>query len=255
MKIAVAQVDCVLGDSENNCRLLHHHARIAGDMGCEVVVFPEMIDTGYEINTIVSSASSWPDYPYSVAQEAARESGIYLICGLSEREGDRIHNSLAVFDSMGDLVEKYRKIHLLPIDPVFENRHLTPGNSPVTVQIDNFTFGLMICYDLRFADLSRALIRNGAQALVVIAAWPFPRQHHWEILTTARAIDNQCYVIASNRIGTDGPLTFCGSSRIVDPNGTTITSASQDREELLIADISDDYVSSVRSSLPFLEDL
>ena len=255
MKIAVAQIDCISGDVEANCQKMVHYICMAGERECDLIVFPEMMETGYEINAILSNASTWPGYAYLAARNAAMEFGIHIICGISEMEGSTVHNSLVVFDSRGQLVGKYRKIHLMPLAPVCESRHLSAGNQPGVVQLNGITFGLMICYDLRFAELSRALIQRGVQALVICAAWPFPRQHHWDILATARAIENQCYVIASNRVGRDGILTFCGNSRIIDPEGTMMTSASQNREELLVADISADCVQSIRTHFPLLEDL
>jgi len=115
-------------------------------------------------------------------------------------------------------------------------------------------WGFMICYDLRFPETSRQLVIKGAEVLVICAAWPFPRESHWEVLTTARAIENQCYVIAANRIGTDGSLTFCGSSLIVNPDGIIAASASQDREELIMTDVSREHVTSLRTKLPSLGD-
>jgi len=255
MKIAAAQIECIPGDIEANCAQIPSLAEQAKANGCETIVFPEMMDTGYEMSAIQKAASPWPGPPFLAAQKAARKHALHLICGLSEREEERIYNSLAVFDPEGNLVGKYRKTHLLPLDPVNETRYLTPGNSLEIVQIGEMKWGLLICYDLRFPEMSRQLIMQGAEVLVVCAAWPFPRESHWQTLTEARAIENQCYVIAANRIGTDGPLTFCGSSRIINPDGTIEASASQDQKELLIAQIHRKNVSSFRASMPFLEDI
>jgi predicted amidohydrolase len=255
MKVSVAQIECIPGDIEANCAQIPRLAEAAKANGCEVIVFPEMTDTGYEMSAIQKTASPWPELPFNTAKKASRDFAVYLICGLSEREGERIYNSLAVFDPEGNLIGKYRKTHLLPLDPVNENRYLTPGNSLEIAQIGDMKWGLLICYDLRFPEVSRQLIMKGAEALVVCAAWPFPRESHWQTLTKARAIENQCYVIAANRIGTDGPLTFCGSSRIINPDGTIEASASQDQQELLIAQIHRENVSSLRASMPFLENI
>lgn len=255
MKAAAAQIRCQPGNIEANCARIPELAGQAKSNRCGLIVFPEMTDTGYDMPAIQQTASPWPGLPYDTAGRAARDFSIYLICGLSEREGDRIYNSLAVLDPEGNLLGKYRKTHLLPLDPVNEDHYLTPGNSLTTVQIGDMKWGLLICYDLRFPRVSHELALSGAEGLIICAAWPSPRQEHWEILNAARAIENQCYVIAANRIGTDGPLTFCGSSCIIDPEGSIIASASQDTEGLIMAEVSAEAVSSLRARQPFLEDV
>jgi predicted amidohydrolase len=89
-------------------------------------------------------------------------------------------------------------------------------------------------------------------AFLISSAWPFPRDEHWRVLITARAIENQSYVIASNRVGKDDDLWFCGSSAIIDPRGVVIAAASADRDELIQADLSQDLVRSVRSRVESL---
>ena len=253
MKIAIAQIDCSLGDIASNCAKIPLYAKRAKEQGCDGIVFPEMIDTGYEMHTVQQVASSWTDQPFAVAKGAAGDSGMYLICGLSEREGEKIYNSIAVFDPAGSLTGKYRKTHLLSLDPVNEDHYLTAGDSVETVEIGGMKWGLSICYDLRFPEVSRSLMRRGAEVIVVCAAWPFPRQSHWKTLTAARAIENQSYVIATNRVGVDGPITFCGSSCIVDPYGNIIASGSDTSEELLAAEITQEAVTTLRQDMPIVK--
>jgi predicted amidohydrolase len=95
-------------------------------------------------------------------------------------------------------------------------------------------------------------LEQNVSAFVISSAWPFPRLEHFRTLALARAIENQSYVIASNRVGKDDELWFCGSSAIIDPRGVAIASASADREELIHADISEDLVRSVRSRVESL---
>ncbi len=253
MKIAIAQIDCSLGDIASNCSKIPLYAKRAKEQDCDVIVFPEMTDTGYEMHTIQQVASSWTDQPFAVAKGAAEDFGMYLICGLSEREGEKIYNSIAVFDPAGNLIGKYRKTHLLSLDPVNEDRYLTPGDSLETVKIGGMIWGLSICYDLRFPEVSRSLVKRGVEVMVVCAAWPLPRQSHWRTLTVARAIENQSYVIATNRVGVDGPLTFCGSSCIVDPYGNLIASGSDTDEEILTAEITHEAVGTLREDMPILK--
>jgi len=254
MKIALAQIDCLPGDVDSNCAQLTSLTNQAKQHACELIVFPEMMDTGYDMPTIQQTASSWTDKPFLTAQNAAVESAMSLICGISEREGDNIYNSLAVFDNTGKLIGKYRKTHLFSADPINENYYLTAGNSYEIIDINAMMLGLMICYDIRFPEMSRYLVRKGSTILIVCSAWPFPRQHHWRVLTLARAIENQCYVVATNRVGTDGPVTFCGSSCVIDPRGDTLTLGTENSSELLIADIDQELVHLTRQSHPTLND-
>src|SRR5262249_42504345 len=112
-------------------------------------------------------------------------------------------------------------------------------------------FGLSICYDLRFPELFRTLaIQNDVNGFILSTAWPFPRVEHLKLLATARAVENQSYFIAANRVGTDNGVTFCGSSMIVDPYGVVKAAASPDIEELIFADVLEEVVNSVRDRMP-----
>ena len=257
MKIGVAQIECIPGNVSSNCSKITTYARRAQHEGCGAIVFPEMVDTGYDMSMLDGIASPWDenreDTPFAAVRSAAKDTGIYVVCGLSEKTGEKVYNSTAVFDPHGTLIGKYRKIHLAAYSLFNEDRFITAGDSVVTVQVGDMTWGLIICYDIRFGELSRALVKDSAAAIQISSAWPFPRLAHWQTLTRARAIENQSYVIAANRIGTDAGVTFCGSSCVIDPYGVTVASAAADREEMIVADISTDVVKSVREQLPFLE--
>lgn len=254
MKIAVAQMKCALGDVPANCRTLASLVERARANGCAVIVLPEMADTGYEMSVIREKASAWPGLPFDTVQSAAARHGIHVICGLSEREGQNIFNSAAVFDPKGKLTAKYRKAHLFTPSPVNEDQCFTAGGSLEVVTIGDLKWGLMICYDLRFPELARALALKGAEVLALCTAWPFPRVGHLQTLVQARAIENQVYVVSANRVGTDGPVTFCGSSGIVDPYGVTVASAAADREELIVGEINRETLAWVRSRMPVFQD-
>ena len=122
MKIAVAQLDCVPGDVAANCSHAAASAARAHENGCVAVVFPEMMDTGYEMSAIRETASSWNGAPFTHMQQVARDHSLFVICGLSEADGDRIFNSLAVFDPDGRLAGAYRKTHLVSYAPLNENQ-------------------------------------------------------------------------------------------------------------------------------------
>ena len=250
MKIAVAQIKCSLGDVSANIDQIASLSQKAKEKGSDVIVFPEMVDTGYEMSIIREKASSWDEAPFQSIQKIAAENGIHIICGISEKEGDNIFNSIAAFNPNGELLGKYRKAHLAAYPPLDEDSCISPGNSLEIIQIGDMKWGLMICYDLRFPEMSRSLVLKGAEVLVLCSAWPFPRVTHWKTLTCARAIENQVYFIAANRVGTDGMVTFCGSSCIADPYGVIVASAAEDREALIVGEISKENLISVRNRMP-----
>jgi len=248
MKVAVAQISCSLGDPEANLLKVRHFSRRAKDTGAELIVFPEMIDTGYSMPVIRTHANHWNSGFVPELQETARELSIAIVSGVSERAGSSIYNSQVLIDSHGNILAKYRKTHLYAVAPVEEQTCFAPGDAFATIALGGLHFGFAICYDLRFPEMYRKLAtKQKVDAFIVSSAWPFPRLEHFRILAMARAIENQSYVIASNRVGKDDDLWFCGSSAIIDPRGVVIAAASADREELIQADLSEDLVISVRS--------
>jgi omega-amidase len=253
MKIAIAQIECTVGNVSSNLNKISVFIKKAAEEGCRVVIFPEMADTGYDVSQVARYASSWERGPIERIQKDAIQGSLYVICGLSELVNGRIYNVLAVVGPDGQLMTKYRKTHLAAFSPLHEDKIFTPGNSFETVQIGDMIWGLMICYDLRFPEFSRSLALEGSEVLVLSSAWPFPRLRHWNTLIAARAIENQVFVAAANYVGKNASVTFCGSSRIVDPFGVTIASASEEREVLIVGEIEKTEVDRVRKTMPVLE--
>jgi len=248
MKIAVAQISCSLGDPEANVLKVRDFSRRAKEAGAELIVFPEMIDTGYSMPVVQTHAASWISGFVPGLQEIATKLSIAIVSGVSERAGSLIYNSQVLIDSHGNIPAKYRKTHLYAVAPVEEQTCFSPGGSFASFALGGLHFGFSICYDLRFPEMYRKLAtEQKVGAFIVSSAWPFPRLEHFRTLALARAIENQSYVIASNRVGKDDDLWFCGSSAIIDPRGVVIAAASADREELIQADLSEELVLSVRS--------
>ncbi len=259
MKIAAAQLDCRVGDVAANVDAIVARVTAAADAGCDLVVLPEMADTGYDMDAIRRCAAVWdgPDdgrSPCAVLCRAARERGVAVICGLSEREGDSVYNAVAAIDSSGRLVGRYRKAHLFSYAPVCEDKHLSRGDEATVINLCGFRVGIMVCYDLRFPEWARLYALRGAEVLVVPAAWPFPRIEHWKLLTSCRAVENQVFVAAANRVGSDGCGVFCGSSRVLDPFGTILASAPETDECMIIARLGRERLDKVRSSMRVFAD-
>ncbi len=254
MKIAVGQISCSLGDVAANVRKVREFASRAKQNGAEIILFPEMIDTGYSMSVIQKHATTWSEGAVPEFQEIAREFSIAIIAGVSERDGDSIYNSQVIVDLTGKIAAKYRKTHLFSPAPIEEHKCFTAGDALTTRKIDMLNLGLGICYDLRFPEFYRALaVEHGANVLLNSSAWPFPRVEHLRTLATGRAIENQSYFVLANRVGTDDGVTFCGSSTIIDPYGVVIAAASTDREEIIYGEISKEVVDLVRSRMPLFE--
>jgi len=249
MKVAVAQISCSLGDADANLLKVRDFTRRAKDEAdAELIVFPEMTDTGYSMPVVRANANHWTSGFVPGLQQIARKLSIAIVAGVSERDTSSIYNSQVLIDEEGNIAGKYRKTHLYAVAPVEEQTCFAPGNSFASFELGGLHFGFSICYDLRFPEMYRKLVtEHDVDAFVISSAWPFPRVEHFRTLAMARAIENQSYVIGSNRVGKDDDLWFCGSSAIIDPRGVVIAAASADREELIAADLSEELVLSVRS--------
>lgn len=253
MKVAVAQISCALGNPEANLSKVREFSSRAKLAGAELIVFPEMTDTGYSMPVIQKHANDWKSGFVAGLQTIAGQLSIAIVSGVSEREGSSIYNSQALVDRKGNIVAKYRKTHLYAVAPVEEHTCFAPGGTFASFSLGDLRFGFSICYDLRFPELYRKLAtEQNVGAFLMSSAWPFPRDEHFRVLAQARAIENQSYVIASNRVGKDDGVWFCGNSAIIDPRGVIVAAASADREELIHGDLSEDLVHSVRQRMQSL---
>ncbi len=254
MNVALAQMACEPGGVANNVAAMARSIRVAAERGGDAVVFPEMCDTGYHMPTIARAASAWDRGPFLDLAGLAKECRIAVIAGLSERDGASIYNSTAAIGPDGALLAKYRKIHLFTGRPVCEHEHLAAGRSLATFELGGFRVGLMTCYDVRFPELARALALAGAEAVIVPAAFPLARIDHWTTLTAARAIENQLYVAAVNRVGADHGLTFGGRSVLLDPAGAALASASETDDVLVVGRFDRARLDEVRAGLQVFRD-
>ena len=189
----------------------------------------------------------------SVLRKCAVEHGTAIVAGMFERSCDegRPYNTLLAVGPDGELLGAYRKIHLYDAFGYRESDQLTPGDvAPVVVKIAGQRVGLMTCYDLRFPELSRALVDAGAEILAVPAAWvrgPL-KEHHWTTLLTARAIENTCYVAAAAQNG----KKYSGLSQIIDPQGIAIAAAGE-ADGHATAIVSAERLAKVRTQNPSLQ--
>lgn len=255
MNIALIQAYIELGETEANYdRMLEMMMRaVTAEAKPDVIVLPEMWNTGYALDRIKELADPDGRATRDVLGAFAKEHGVFVVGGsVAEKIGDEIFNTMYVFNREGKQICKYSKMHLFRL--MDEEKFLQAGNQVVTFPLEEgLIAGASICYDIRFPELSRTLALAGAKVLFVPAQWPHPRLHHWKTLLTARAIENQMYVVACNRTGTSGDTSFFGHSMIIDPWGETVASGGE--EEAIITGVLDPSLTdAVRRRIPVFED-
>jgi predicted amidohydrolase len=199
----------------------------------------------------------------SALADAARTYAMWVLGGsICELSGDRIFNTSLLFDTDGEVAARYRKIHRYDVDlpdqqPIRESALFAAGDELVTHDAGAFRLGLSICYDLRFPELYRGLMVAGATALAVPSAFQaYTGRAHWEPLLRARAIEEQCYVLAAAQWGPWGPpesgrRTY-GHAMVLDPWGTIVAEAPEEGDDVVFADLDPAEVRRVRATLPAL---
>jgi predicted amidohydrolase len=250
MKVAAAQMDIAWHDRATNYDKVRRIATQAREAAVDLLVLPEMFATGFSMDTSITPEfldGSTPD----LLRTLARELDMAVIGGfVLARAAAGPQNVALAVDRHGNDLALYAKIHQIAL--LGEDVSYEPGALPVPFQLGEIGAACFICYDLRFPELFRFVV-DRCGLILVIASWPAVRQHHWDLLLRARAVESQCFVIGVNRIGEGGGHTFVGGSAIIDPLGQILAHAG-DKETLLSAKIDPAMVTEVRSTMPFLKD-
>ncbi|KAB1190653.1 MULTISPECIES: carbon-nitrogen hydrolase family protein [Haloferax] len=258
---AACQMDTKDDKQENIDRALAFVDEAAA-AGANFVAFPEMVSYigPKDRYSDVAEPLDGPTVQQFAAK--AREYELYVHTGSFFEhipDSDRVYNTSVLLDPSGNLVDTYRKVHLFDIEidgnvEYRESARVAPGDDAVTVETELATFGLSICYDLRFPSLYQTMAQRGANVMLVPSAFTmFTGKDHWEPLLRARAIENQSYVIAPGQIGEkpSAPQTY-GRTMVVDPWGNVISKA-KDREEMITATIDMAYLEEKRQEFQTLE--
>ncbi|MCL2841167.1 MAG: hypothetical protein FWE05_10400 [Defluviitaleaceae bacterium] len=248
--IAVAQIDCVMLNPDKNIEKAIIFIETAVKKKASLVILPELFDVGYNLKEI-NYMKYDTEYTLEQLSNVAKKYEIYVVAGVLEEIADGTkYNTMYVFRNDGRIIAKYRKINLFGD----EKNVFSRGNEITTFNIDDFRFGLMNCYDIRFPEISRGLIDKNCSVFVVSSAFPLSRVLHWNILLSARAIENQVYVLASNRVGSECENTFAGNSCIIDPVGN-VKSLDSMTQSCLIDMIEMDLIVNARLRLTCLDDM
>ena len=251
------------GDVERNLDLAERLLGEAADGGAELAALPEYLDYMGPASARAEVASPVPGPVTDRLAALAKARSMWVLAGgVLEAAGARAHDTSVLLDPGGEIAATYRKIHLFDVDlpdqpPIRESDTIAPGDELVTHQAGPVRLGMSICYDVRFPELYRGLMAQGAQVISVPAQFQHTTgREHWHTLLRARAIENQCFVVAPGQWGPfgdpdDGRRSY-GHSLIVDPWGRVLVEAPEEGDGVWIADLDLESQRNLRRSFPVL---
>lgn len=253
MKVACLQMDMLLAKPEENFSHAAELVKRAMEDKPDVLVLPETWNTGFfpreNLQALCDRDGSRARQVFGALAERYQ---VNIVAGsVSNVRDGRVYNTAMVFDRTGACIASYDKTHLFT--PMGEDNYYTPGDRLCSFTLDGVKCGLIICYDVRFPELTRSLTLPGLDMLFVVSQWPKVRTFHLRSLTTARAIENQMFLVCCNSCGTAGQTVYGGNSAIIDPWGETVALAGE-TEEILTADCDLQILTNIRGSIPVFRD-
>ncbi|PLX46772.1 MAG: D-glycero-beta-D-manno-heptose 1-phosphate adenylyltransferase [Desulfobulbaceae bacterium] len=228
--VACLQID-VTPRAEDNFHQVRHALRRLAPPPQSLVVLPELWLHGFVYETLAEQAARTAGV-LDELRDLAAHYDIVLAGSLPEARQGRFYNSLFMVSPQG-VEGRSDKQH--PFVPMQEDEHFSPADSLEVMTVAGWCLGGLVCYDLRFPELARLQVQQGARLLVVCAQWPLARISHWRLLLQARAVENQVFVVACNRVGSSATTRFGGHSIIIAPDGSLLSEAGEGREEISAA--------------------
>ena len=223
IQAAALQFNVKQGHVDANLDYIRAALRRTAGEGAQLAVLPEMWSSGFAYKNLNELAGRTAGIVEELL-ELSRTLKLVIVGSMPEPHGTKVFNTVYVVDN-GSLVGTYRKLHLFSL--LGEDKAFDSGDAWLLADTSLGKIGVIICYDLRFPELSRRLALEGAQVICVPAQWPKPRQEHWRTLLRARAIENQLFVVACNACGPIGKLEFFGMSMIIDPKGEVLAEGGE----------------------------
>lgn len=259
LRVALAQIDIKKGNPRANWAKVQEAVAEAHRQRAHVIVLPELWDTGYALDQSKDLASSLSGGLFSEIAALSAKATIYVFGSMLEKRGLGVSNTAPIVGPKRGIEGAYRKLHLFPL--MQEDQWLTPGEAATTFDLPWGRTAVAICYDLRFPELFRRYAVDGTRITFVPAQWPIERIEHFRALLRARAIENQMFVCATNRVGMDDyeeptgnyGTKYGGHSAIFDPNGDIVIELGEG-EGVVTAEFDLNMVEKVRRSMPVLED-
>lgn len=226
LDVFIAQLTPRLGDKKLNYQIIKETMMEAKKNNSQLVVFPELFLSGYSIGNKVNELAETVDGPYlTKIRDLCKEMNLHVVISFPEDGQDGNYYIASSFiDNNGEVLGTYRKMHLFDI----EKKFFTPGEEFKVVETKFGKVGLMICFDVEFPEMARALKLKGADLLIIVNANMHPYKNHHHIYARSRAMENEITVIICNRLGVEDELEFCGDSMIVDAFGEVVLSLGKE---------------------------
>jgi len=256
--LALVQISSQRGNKQENLGKIEELTTKAKKLGADLAVFPEMCLTGYVVrDQLYELAETIPGPSTNKVEDIARKTGMHVIFGmptLSEKTRATLFNT-AVFVGPKGTIGTYHKMYL-PTHSVFEEkRYFRQGYQAAAFNTPIGNIGLCICYDLFFPEVTRLTRLAGAQLIVCISASPAVRRNYFEILASARALENTAYLAYVNLVGVEDGLQFWGGSRLINPTGDIVAKAKYDEEDFVLCEVDFGELRSAEAFIPTLRDL
>ncbi|AXI49360.1 hydrolase (plasmid) [Sulfitobacter sp. SK012] len=251
MKISIAQVDASLAGTDNRFRLLEAQTRQAAIEGANLLVFPELYLSGYNVGEAQHRYAEAQDGNFAQqAQSLAKELGLAIAYGYPERDGDTVYNSVIFIDNHGRILANHRKT-VLP--PGMEHDWFATGSGFSLFQFEGATLAMIICYECEFPEIVRSVVLGGAEIVIVATAGGKDWEQVPNFVVPSRSYENGVFMVYANYCGAENGHGFCGLSCIVDPFGTDLARAGK-AEDVISADLDLGLIAKARSQVPFLRD-
>lgn len=250
MKIGLVQDNILWENKQFNLNSSKEYLKRAKTLNIDLLLFPELSFTGFTMNTKMFQESDL--YTIHYMSNLCKIYEINVGVGYIQHYSDeKAQNNYVIISKSGDILCNYSKIH--PFSFANEDKYYVSGNKIVSCNINNITLSPFICYDLRFPEIFQIASKK-ADLITIAANWPRTRSDQWTALLKARAIENQCYIAGVNRIGIGNNITYSGNSMIIDPLGEVIAYGDDGIDDIIVGDISKDFVDEIRRSFKFKED-
>lgn len=252
LRIALAQIPVEHGKPEENYKKVDQYLSKAAQAKVDVVVLPELWNTGYDLARLEEIADVEGKRTKEFLQAKAQDYKVNIVGGsVAIKEHEQFYNTTYIVDKQGKLISEYRKVHLFRL--MDEDKYLAAGDQKNVFELAGVKSASFICYDIRFPEWLRTVAKEKLSIIYVVAQWPQTRIEQWKALLVARAIENQAYVVAVNRVGDNPDNKFNGHSLIINPLGEVL-SDSGDQETLTVYDLDTSEMEKFTQQIHVFED-
>jgi predicted amidohydrolase len=249
LEICIVQPKLALGDIDDNVdRALRLIDRASEEGPIDIIVLPEVFATGFPYEELPELAKRYGSVVDPLAAKA-RELKAYIMFTVVVKDENSYFNRFIALDPSGNVHAQYNKTHLF--SRAGEDKFFTPGNETVSFEVKGAKVAPLICYEVRFLEMSRKMVLEGAEILIYPAQWPAFRIFQWELLLKARAVENQCYVIGVDGFGPHGDTEMGGNSMVIAPYGDVLCRVD-DQEGYARTTIGPERIRNLRSRIPVL---